>query len=307
MFTPRIGFAALPESVHAWIEHELGAGVSQHLPQTGGFSPGAAERLVLDDGRRAFCKAVHPRQNEGSASLYRTEIRANAALPTGIPAPRLLASTELDGWVVLLFEDVDGHQPALPWRRADFEATLSALATIGAVDATGLALPRVGELLAQDYAGFARLLDGPGPTHPWIARHLSRLAALTAEAAGRIDGDHLCVVDARADNTLLTSTGAMILDWPWAARGARWLDVGQLTGTAIAQGASFDVVAFADAWLADRGGEPAALTDVLLGALSFLADATRRPVVIGLEALWAFRARYLDALIPVMARRLDLD
>lgn len=307
MFTPRISYDDLPAPVHAWIETTLGAAVAEHLPQTGGFSPGAAERLVLTDGRRAFCKAVHPSQNEGSAALYRDEIRANAALPTGLPAPRLLASTELDGWVVLLFSDVAGRQPALPWRRDEYEATLAALHRIGAVDATALALPAAGELLADDYTGFARLLADPGPTHPWIQRNLAALAGLAAAAAGRVDGDHLCVVDARADNTLLTSDGAVILDWPWAARGARWLDAGQLAGTAIAQGATFDVTTVTDAWLTARGAEPQALTDVLLGALAFLADATRRPVVPGLESLWAFRARYLDALIPVMAERLDLD
>ncbi len=307
MFTPRIGYGDLPASVHAWIETTLGAAVTEHLPQTGGFSPGAAERLGLADGRRAFCKAVHPSQNEGSAALYRAEIRANAALPMGIPAPRLLASTELDRWVILLFTDVDGRQPTLPWRRDEYEATLAALDRIGAVDASAMALPAAGELLTDDYAGFARLLAEPGPMHPWIERHLATLAGLASEAAARIDGDHLCVVDARADNTLLTPEGAVILDWPWAARGARRLDVGQLAGTALAQGATFDVAAVTEAWLADRGADPHALTDVLLGALAFLADATRRPVVPGLEALWAFRARYLDALIPVMAERLDLD
>lgn len=308
MFTRRIGYQDLPGPVHAWVESALGGAVVEHLPQTGGFSPGAAERLRLADGRRAFCKAVHPSQNEGSAALYRTEARVNALLPAGVPAPRMLATTELDGWVVLLFEDVDGRQPEIPWLLPDFEATLDALGAVGAVDASALDLPAASEMLGSDYAGFTRLIHDPDPDlDPWIAAHLPELDRLALDALPRSDGDRLCVVDARSDNTLLADGRAWILDWPWAARGTAHLDACLLTATAYGQGATFDPGEVTDAWLAARGVSPQVLTDALLGAMAFLADAGRRPAPPGLEELGTFRRRFRDALIPVMARRLALD
>ncbi len=306
MFTPRISWDDLPDTVRDAVERTLGGAVIEHLPQTGGFSPGAAERLLLSDGTRAFCKAVHPSQNEGSARLYRAEARVNAQLPDGIPAPRMLHHLQLDGWEVLLFEDVDGVQPSLPWRESEFVAALDAFGALADADTAGVNLPPASEVIGDDYRGFDRLLADPAPDlDPWLAARLPALAARAAEALERADGTTLCSVDARADNLLVRDGAVVILDWPWGSLGSRWLDAAQLTNSGLSQGATFDPVAVTDAWIAARGGTPRDLNDGLIGALAFYADAVRHPPMPGLEALSAFRVRALGALLPVMRERLE--
>jgi hypothetical protein len=68
-----------------------------------------------------FVKAVGPEPNADAPQLHRAEARITAALPPEAPAPRLLASYDLDGWVALVLEDVDGAIPAQPWRTDELE------------------------------------------------------------------------------------------------------------------------------------------------------------------------------------------
>jgi thiamine kinase-like enzyme len=37
-------------------------------------------------------------------------------------------------------------------------------------------------------------------------------------------GETLLHADLRADNLLITADGVMVVDWPYAVTGARWLD-----------------------------------------------------------------------------------
>ena len=57
----RITWVDVPEPVTSWVERELGSQVVEWRSQSGGRSPGTADRLVCADGSRAFLKAVHPR------------------------------------------------------------------------------------------------------------------------------------------------------------------------------------------------------------------------------------------------------
>ena len=100
--------------MRAEIERRLGSAVVAARTQTGGFSPGVATRLELADGRRAFVKAVSPVPNAVAPTIHRREGRIVAAIPASAPVPRLLfmLDDDLDGWVVLAFEDVEGRQPA---------------------------------------------------------------------------------------------------------------------------------------------------------------------------------------------------
>ncbi len=306
MFTTRITWADLPDAIRERCEALLGTAVLISRSQTGGFSPGVADRLELADGARAFLKAVHPDLNAGSARLTRREARVNALLPRDVPAPRLRHTFELDDWVVLIFDDVDGRQPSLPWTEEDYRITLDAFATLGRVPAAGLDLPPASALLADDYLGFARLLADPDPgLDPWLADNLADLDELTRASASAVTGDTLCLLDGRADNILIAQSRAWLLDWPWACLGAPWLDVAMLASSACFQGASFDVEAITDAWVTDHGGSPARITGVFLGMLSYLADAACRPPDPSLPALRVFHRTSRDALIPVVRGRLE--
>ncbi len=145
--------------MRAGVGDVLGAPVVRADSQAGGFSPGSADRVVTATGRRAFVKAVGPEPNAHSPQLHRREGRISAALPPSLPVPRLLGTVDDGGWVALVLEEVDGHQPALPWRPADVAAVLDALAALaaGATPCPVPDLPAAADALREDFAGFERL------------------------------------------------------------------------------------------------------------------------------------------------------
>jgi hypothetical protein len=113
---PRVPWEDLPASVRGWAEGSLGSPVAGAASQPGGFSPGAACRLRLADGRRAFLKAVSASANPHSPGMHRREGAVAAALPPDVPAPALLGQYDDGEWVALLFADVNGVPPAEPWQ-----------------------------------------------------------------------------------------------------------------------------------------------------------------------------------------------
>src|SRR5580698_71801 len=126
----RLAWAAVPQALRQQAESYLASRVVSAVTQPGGFSPGAAVRLRLADGRRAFAKAVGPELNPDSPGIYRSEARIAARLPATVPAPRLLASFEDSDWVMLLFEDIDGRLPAQPWIPVELDRVLDAVAML---------------------------------------------------------------------------------------------------------------------------------------------------------------------------------
>src|SRR3981189_1751134 len=97
----RIGWVDLPPGVRQAVEAIVGGAVVEAVSQAGGFSPGTADRGRTADGGRAFVKAVSTAQNERSPELHRREARVTGALPTYVPAPRLLGCYENGDWVAL--------------------------------------------------------------------------------------------------------------------------------------------------------------------------------------------------------------
>ena len=95
--------------------------------QPGGFSPGVAARVRLDNGRRAIVKAVGD-INPDSPGIHRAEAQIAAALPADAPVARLLGAIDDDGWVILILEDIDGKMPTQPWLPDELERVLTALA-----------------------------------------------------------------------------------------------------------------------------------------------------------------------------------
>lgn len=105
----RIAWSELPISVRGEIESRLGAGVRSGSTQPGGFSRGMASRLAMVDGRTVFAKAIPIRDR--FAHRYRIEGDTATQLPAEIPAPAVRFMLEIDGWRVLVFDDVTGRHP----------------------------------------------------------------------------------------------------------------------------------------------------------------------------------------------------
>jgi Phosphotransferase enzyme family len=166
---PRVPWEDLPASVRGWAEGFLGSPVVMAASQPGGFSPGAACRLRLADGRRAFLKAVSASANPHSPEMHRREGAVAAALPPDVPAPALLGQYDDSEWVALLFADVDGVPPAEPWQLPQLIQVLGALAELHRICTPSpvKAVPSVADYLAEDLRGWrkfaSRRLAGSHP------------------------------------------------------------------------------------------------------------------------------------------------
>jgi hypothetical protein len=122
----RIAWSALPATVASGVELMLGAKVVDAASQSGGFSDGLAARLVLDDGRRVFVKAINARTSPHVGEFHRSERAASIAMPSGVAVPQLLDAYDDGEWVALAFEDIEGRLPAQPWQPAELQRVLAA-------------------------------------------------------------------------------------------------------------------------------------------------------------------------------------
>ena len=114
----RTTWAEVPTTVRRALEEALGDQVEEAASQSGGFSSGSADRLVLRSGRRVFAKSVSRSRNAGTHELHRREAAVVRGLPASVSAPRVVATVEQDDWVVVAFEDVDGRPPGRTTRRS---------------------------------------------------------------------------------------------------------------------------------------------------------------------------------------------
>jgi hypothetical protein len=238
----RLDWLLLPPLLRRTIEGKLGAAVASAQSAGAGYTPGFASVLTGTNGDRMFVKAASTKAQRPFADAYREEIRKLRQLPDGLPVPRLLWSHEDELWVTLGLEYVDGRNPVRPWDPAELDACLDALErlAVGLTPApAGMRLqPLSGEnvfgamLRSWDYVR-RNLPDWP---------HLEEAAALAARQAETLVGDSLVHTDARDDNFLVTSTGAVLCDWNWPAQGPAWVDTVLLLISASGDGLDADAV-----------------------------------------------------------------
>jgi len=146
-----------------------------------------------------------------------------------LPVPRLLDVYDDGEWVALVYEEVGGRHPAVPWKSDEVERVAGAVDDLGAAlrpspwpDAPGFADAN------STFLGVWRELAAAPPPDldPWLRRRLDRLAAQETDVAELVRGDALVQTDIRSDNLLLTPDGGVVfLDWAWTCNGAPWLDL----------------------------------------------------------------------------------
>lgn len=169
----RLDCRDVPLRVRAAVEDWLGSPVISSDSRLSGFSPGAAATLHTADGRGVFAKAVGAEPNVVAPAFHRRGAQIAAALPADTPEPRLLWTYDEGpgGWVALVFEHVEGRNPAKPWRTVELDRVISALS---ALSATMTPSP-----LTPDLVG--RATDWPLVTTGWWRRtQIDQLAGLDA-------------------------------------------------------------------------------------------------------------------------------
>jgi hypothetical protein len=290
----RTPWEELPRTLRDAVADVLGSPVRTAVTQEGGFSPGAAARVTTTDHRRAFVKAVSAETNPDSPSLHRTEARNASLLPSNTPAPRLLGTYDDGTWVALVFEDVAGRQPHVPWREGEFRRVLDAVEELGrALTPAPFDAPTAAQSLAHAFQGWRQLIDSGGTAgeglDPWTAAHLHELAELS---------------DLRADNVLLTQDGRVVfVDWPHAVRAAPWFDLLVMLPCVRAQGGPDPEEVFTTHPLG-RDADPDGVTATLAALAGYFVRHSRQPPPPGLPTLRAFQHAQGAAALDWLRKRL---
>ncbi len=301
----RLEWTDVPDRVRAAVEGHLGSPVLAAVNQRGGFSPGTAARVRCADGTRAFVKAVGTELNPDSPGLHRTEAAVSAALPSSAPVPRLRFSYDDGDWVALVFDEVAGRAPQEPWRAGELHRVLAALVGLSAtLTPCPLAVaPPLAERTREELTAYRRLAaHPPGHLSAWERDHLDELAAVGESGQVLLAGDSLVHLDVRADNVLLGADGGVwFVDWPWACRGAGWVDSAMLVLNAATHGHDPESLVAAHPLLSVA--DPAALTALLVGLTGMFAECGWQPAPPGLPTVRAFqRAQHRAALAWVRRR-----
>lgn len=244
----RLQWEAVPTSVCEAIEERHGT-VLKAEAMTRGLTPGVAVKIVAEDAIR-FVKAIPI--DDPAAELYRRELRVAGRLPASVPAPRLAWGGQIEDWLVMDFEFVDGHEadltpgsPDLPGVRRLLGALLAALTPNPWAEAPPISMNI--ETLSEKAA---RLL---GPQRPKDLPGLElygRLAADFAAVATQLDGIALIHYDLSPSNMLVGNEGVLALDWAFACRAAPWVEAAMLTPRLIEAG---HTPAQAEQFMADAG------------------------------------------------------
>ncbi|MGV9341169.1 phosphotransferase family protein [Streptomyces sp. NPDC003688] len=292
----RVDWWAVPSSVRDRVETALGSPVEDAVTQAGGFSPGVAARVRLADGRRVFVKAVGPEPNPETPDLHRAEARITAALPDTAPVPSLLMAFDIEGWVALVLEDVEGEAPAQPWQMDELHRVLAAAAELSVLlDPSPIEAPTVAARFGEKFQGWRRLsaaaaqgADDLAWLDPWARRNLGRLVARETVWSAAAAGSALIHGDLRADNILLTDDRVMVVDWPWAAVGASWFDVVAMGPSVIMHGTP-EAMSVLDQHLRTRGADREDVTTVLIAMAGYFLHQSAQPPPPGLPTVRGFQ------------------
>ena len=238
----RVAWVELPREIREWVEKSLGSRVVGARSQAGGFSPGAACRLRLADGGRAFVKAVSAAANPQSPVMHRREAVIAAVFPRKFPRRCFSASmTRTVGWRCCSPMSRGGRQ-AEPWDRAELEQVLAAVSRLHDLLTPSplVATPTIAEHFATDLIGWRTLAEEPPASSaaldPWCRRHLDELAELESAWADAAAGATLLHNDLRSDNMLITRDGVVFVDWPHASVGAPFFDLVAFAPSVAMQG-----------------------------------------------------------------------
>ncbi|GIH03912.1 hypothetical protein Rhe02_19790 [Rhizocola hellebori] len=225
----RITWADLPAAAASGIESMLGSKVVDAASQSGGFSDGLAARLVLENGRRVFVKAINASTSPHVGRFHRRERAVSSAMPAHVAVPRLLDAYDDGQWVALAFQDIEGRLPAQPWQPEQLQRILAAAGELAAqlTPAPDLVVEKVPPRLG----GWHYLVDSEQPRQrlaevaPWAHQNLQMLLALEQRLDEAIAGETLLHGDLYPFNVLVSDERVFFVDWPHAWVGAGHVDV----------------------------------------------------------------------------------
>ncbi|WP_250000771.1 hypothetical protein [Actinoplanes sp. M2I2] len=201
----RIPYGDLPKKVR--YEVEQCTGEVHHVKSVeAGFNSSVAA-FILAAGGKYFVKAL-PSDHRW---VWTQAAEAAVAPFVRSIAPTLLARIVTDGWDVLIFEAIAGHEADYAPDSGDLRPVVDLLIRLGGIPCPDVTL-REAPLRLQHYAA-------PDELHHFA-------------------GSCLLHTDLNSANVIVADGRARMVDWGWATRGAAWLDAAYWTIWLVSAGHS---------------------------------------------------------------------
>ncbi|MFI6595016.1 phosphotransferase family protein [Nonomuraea sp. NPDC050536] len=257
----------LPAAVRNEVQDAVGLVLKAEAAHQG-LMPGIAATLHTESGGRAFLKAISV--DSPAARLYERERWAGTILPADAPTPRMTWSSDAHGWIVMLFEHIDGCRVDLSPGSSDVPEVLNTVRELGALAAPGNGSPLVADNVEFLLAKGRHLMAKPASEVPSQALYA---AAIDGFDIDELAGDTLLHYDLHAGNLMVTGQGVRVIDWGFAADGAPWVDAAMLAPRLI------------------EAGHTPGQAEELLSEVPAWASAPERAAT-GLAALWTLFRLY---------------
>lgn len=211
-----------PDELLARVERLLGSRPASWVRPTGGYSIAERWSLDLTDGRRVFAKmaptedlAWRVRDEHRHMTMFRDDFRCEIVAFQDAERP------------LLVLEDLrDGRWPP-PWELGDVQRVRETLERIWATPADGL---RGTDGVRRMFAGWETVKTDPQgflslglASEQWLARCLPSLIDAAREA--NFVGSDFLHMDVRSDNMCFAGDRVVFVDWNWAVRGPRAIDL----------------------------------------------------------------------------------
>jgi Phosphotransferase enzyme family len=197
------------------------------VPASGHGAPSNRRWIAtFADGSTVFAKIA---AYDYVAGWLRTELANYEALTGARFLPRLLGWDDDGSEPCLVLEDLsDGVWPP-PWSTRQIEAVLGTLELLQATPAPPTIPAMFGEMF-DIREGWDAVRADPASAlslgifeERWLLSHLDALES--AAGAAVLEGDALLHGDVRSDNICFIDGRTLLVDWNWACRGSRVLDV----------------------------------------------------------------------------------
>jgi Ser/Thr protein kinase RdoA (MazF antagonist) len=236
--------------------------------------------------------------------MHRAEARVVGQLPSNSYVPALLGAYDDGAWVALVFEDVAGHTPAVPWNAGEVEAAMTALQQMAEAFTPSPVpdLPSVTSSYATVFGGWDRIrANPPADLDPWVRSRLDGLCQLADHGLACLAGGSLLHADIRADNLLIRTDGTVaVVDWPWACNGAAWFDQLLLCVNVDLYG-GHDPERLTVHYLETVNRDD--ITAALAGVCGYFTDIARQPPGQGLPTVRAFQRAQAQSTLGWLRRR----
>lgn len=212
-----------PDDLLERVERLLGSRPVGWHRATGGYTTNERWSLDLEDGRRAFAKMANV---AAMAGFLRDEYRHMSLFEADFRCA-ILAWEDHPERPLLVLEDLRDARWPPPWEPGDVERVRATLDRIWDLPSDGLPTDDRFDLM---FSGWRRIASDPSGllslgivSREWYARNGQAL--LEAERSAEYDGEDFMHMDVRSDNMCFDGDRVVFVDWNWASRGRRDLDL----------------------------------------------------------------------------------